>query len=83
MIYAVIALAVICVTLIALIASLNRSNTQERADRAAAYERTLQTLADRIQAPERLPVRDIPEITIPEHEPDEYAQVGASLTTTA
>jgi hypothetical protein len=77
MIYAVIALAILNICLIGLIYSLNRTNSQERADRAAAHERTLQTMADRIQAPDRLPVRDAVELEIPVREPDEYAQVGS------
>ena len=76
MIYAVIALAIICVTLVALIYSIETSNGLERAARAAAYERTLQTMADRVQAPERVPVREVQAFEVPEREPDEWATVG-------
>jgi hypothetical protein len=75
-IYAVIAEAIIIVTLIALIYSLERSNAQERSDRADAYERTLQTMADRVQAPDRLPIRETADFELPEREPDEWNKVG-------
>jgi Tfp pilus assembly protein PilV len=77
MIYAVIALAVIVLALIALIAILEHAHSQERSTRASAYEGTLQTMADRVQAPERLPIRDTVELQIPERVSDEYAQVGS------
>jgi uncharacterized membrane-anchored protein len=77
LIYAVIALGALCLTLLALIYSILRSHARETADRAAAYERTLQTMADRIQAPERLPLRDTATFEVPEREPDEWNQVGA------
>lgn len=75
--YAILALGVLCLTLLAMIFSILRSHASETADRAAAYERTLQSMADRIQAPSRLPVRDgSVDYVIPEREPDEWAQVG-------
>jgi uncharacterized membrane-anchored protein len=77
MLYAIIALAVLNVTLLAILHSVLRSHARETADRASAYERTLQTMADRIQAPERLPLRDTATFEVPEREPDEWNQVGA------
>ena len=77
MIYAVAALAVSNLALLALIFSVLRSHARATADRAAAYERTLQTMADRIQAPERLPVRDVSNVQIPEPPVDEWNLVGA------
>lgn len=76
MVYAVAALAVICLTLLCVLVSFERANAHERGARAAAYERTLQTMADRIQAPARIPVSNTPAFEAPEREIDEYAQVG-------
>lgn len=76
MIYAVVALAIIVICLVALVYALETSNAQERSDRAAAYERTLQTMADRVQAPDRIPVRQVADFEIPERESDEWAKVG-------
>lgn len=95
MTYAVVALAIIVLALLALVYALIRSTAkersdaadalermqfagiQERTDRATAYEQTLQTLADRVQAPHRIPVAPKPDFAIPEHEPDEWNKVGS------
>lgn len=76
MIYAVLCEAVVIATLLCILVSFERANRRERDVRAAAYERTLQTMADRIQRPDRLPVLDRPEFAIPEREPDEWNTVG-------
>lgn len=75
MLYAIAALAVTNLTLLAVLYSVLRSHAQEMKDRAEAYERTLQTMADRIQAPDRLPVRDV-RVEIPERPVDEWGMVG-------
>lgn len=73
MIYAVVALGVICVLLIVLVAGL----LVFMRDRFTAHDLAVQTMADRIQAPERLPVRNNDrEFVIPEREVDEYDKVG-------
>lgn len=68
--------AVICVLLL-LLYLLMRSAARERSERADAYERTLQTLADRVQAPDRLPVAPAPNFLTPEQEPDDWNKVGS------
>lgn len=76
MTYAIVALAVLNLLLLALLGSVLRAHARDMRDRASAYERTLQTMADRIQAPDRLPVRDTTDFVVPEAEPDEWASVG-------
>lgn len=77
LVWPLIGLVIICVTLVALIRSLEQSNASERRARAEAYDRTFRELADRIQAPERLPWRPEEDlVAVPEREPDEWNQVG-------
>lgn len=76
MTYAIAALGLVCLALLFLISMILGEHSRERGLRAEAYERTLQTMADRIQAPDRIPVRDTRDFEIPEHEPDEWAKVG-------
>jgi hypothetical protein len=51
-------------------------HSQETTERASAYERTLQSMADRIQRPEILPLRDTSDFVVPDPEPDEWNKVG-------
>ena len=74
LIWAVLALALVSVALVALIESLVRSSARER-ELLAAERREL---ADRIQAPERLPYRPAEDlVAIPEREPDDLHTVGS------
>jgi hypothetical protein len=46
-------------------------------DQFQAHDKAVQTMADRIQAPDRLPAReDAGDYVIPERIPDEWNQVG-------
>jgi hypothetical protein len=73
---AIAALGLVCVALLFLISMILGEHSRERTERAAAYERTLQSMADRIQRPDVLPFRDTKDFQVPEQEPDEWATVG-------
>ena len=49
---------------------------RQQSERAGAYEKVISQMADRIQAPERLPVPAATEFVVPEREPDEWATAG-------
>lgn len=72
-----VALTVLCglliVALVAVVWLLLRSQATERAEAAAQ----LQTMADRVQRPDRLPVAPRPSFVMPNPEPDESHLVGS------
>jgi hypothetical protein len=77
MIVAIVAQGVVICALLIVLYLMARSASRERSDRADAYERTLQTLADRVQAPERLPVGAVRDFAVPDLEVDDWNRVGS------
>ena len=74
MIYAVLALALVCALMFAMTIGL----LVFMRDQFNAHDRALRTMADRVQAPERVPAGDASwDYVIPEREPDEWAKVGS------
>jgi hypothetical protein len=76
-IVAVITEGVVICALLVVLYLLQRAAARERSQRADAYERTLQTLADRVQAPERLPVQAARDFAVPDLEVDDWNRVGS------
>ncbi len=68
----IIAATLIILSLVALTYFIEETNVHERR-RAAEM---LQLMADRVQRPEMLPVRDTRDFEVPEQEPDEWNTVG-------
>jgi len=74
LIYAVLALALVCALMFAMTIGL----LVFMRDQFNAHDRALRTMADRVQAPERIPASDANwDYVIPEREPDEWAKVGS------
>lgn len=67
------AVLALSVALVLVVGLMLRAQARERA--AVAVER--HELLNRIQAPDRLPVAPRPDFVLPEHEPDEWNQVGS------
>lgn len=76
MTYAVIAEAVVILALIALVFAVVWACLRQLDRRSVAYEASLQKMADRVQAPERLPLSLPANFAIPELEEDDSAAVG-------
>ena len=76
MLYAVIALGIICVALVIALAGIVGSLQESRRDAELAWTHERRELLNRIQAPERLPFQPSPMVEMPERAPDEWAKVG-------
>lgn len=76
MTFVVAAELLVILALVVLVWLLDRAHTKERTERAGAYERTLQTMANRIQAPQHIPLASPEDFVMPELEEDDSNLVG-------